>query len=129
MSLTARDLVAEARRLITEIEPADFARAAPWDEAVIDVREPGEFATGHLPGAINIPRGVLEFEIEAHPAIGCVTDTALADRQRPIVVYCRSGGRAALAAQSLQQLGFTDVRSIAGGIMGWTAAGLPVVAR
>lgn len=129
MSLTARDLVAEARRRIIEIEPAEFARAAAGEQTVIDVREPAEFATGHLPGAINIPRGVLEFEIEAHPAIGCVTDTALADRQRPVVVYCRSGGRAALAAQSLLQLGFTDVRSIAGGIMGWTAAGLPVVAR
>jgi rhodanese-related sulfurtransferase len=129
MPLTAPDLVAEARRQILEIAPTDFARTAPWNATVIDVREPAEFATGHLPGAINIPRGVLEFEIEAHPALGGVTDAALADRQRAIVVYCRSGGRAALATQSLQQLGFTAVRSIAGGIMGWTAAGLPVVAR
>lgn len=129
MTLTAKDLIADARRRIVEIEPAAFVNAAPENAVLLDVREPGEFATGHLPGAINIPRGVLEFEIEAHPAVGCVTDPAVADRQRPVVVYCRSGGRAALAAQSLMQLGFTDVRSIAGGIMGWTAAGLTVVSR
>lgn len=128
MPATASSLVAEARRRITEIAPAELA-GAPAHTVLIDVREPAEFATGHLPDAINVPRGVLEFEIEAHPAVGCATEPGLADRQRPIVVYCRSGGRAALAAASLQQLGFADVRSIAGGIMGWSAAGLPVVNR
>ncbi|HEU0306817.1 MAG TPA: rhodanese-like domain-containing protein [Lysobacter sp.] len=127
-ALTANSLVAEARRQISEIAPEALA-SAPADAVLIDVREPAEFATGHLPGAINVPRGVLEFEIEAHPAVGGTTEPGLADRQRPIVVYCRSGGRAALAAMSLQQLGFADVRSIAGGIMGWSAAGLPVVNR
>ena len=129
MPLTAQDLIAVARARVTEIEPVAYARN-PADTAVlIDVREPAEFATGHLPGAINVPRGVLEFEIEAHPAVGGTVEPGLADRARPIVVYCRSGGRAALAALSLQQLGFSDVRSIAGDIIGWSAAGLPVVAR
>lgn len=127
-TITARDLVAHARRHIREVAPATWAaQRAPG--ILIDVREPAEFATGHLPGAINIPRGVLEFEVEAHPALGGVTDPALADRDRPITLYCRSGGRAALAALSLQQLGFRAVQSIAGGIMGWTDAGLPVVTR
>ncbi|WP_147652566.1 rhodanese-like domain-containing protein [Vulcaniibacterium gelatinicum] len=128
MTLSVRDLVAQARSRISEVDPGAFVEAAPGD-VLIDVREPAEYAAGHLPGAINIPRGVLEFEIEAHPALGGVTDPALADRTRPITLYCRSGGRAALAAQSLQQLGFTRVRSLAGGIMAWTAAGLPVIAR
>lgn len=128
MYRNASALVAAARQQIVEVEPKTVA-ATGGDRVVIDVREPAEFATGHVPGAVNIPRGVLEFEIEAHPAVGCATDAALADRQRSIVVYCRSGGRAALAALSLQQLGFTDVRSMAGGIMAWSAAGLQVVAR
>lgn len=128
MPTTASHLVTAARQQIVEIPPTALP-ALGEGPVLIDVREPAEYATGHLAGAVNIPRGVLEFEIEAHPAVGCATDPALADRQRPIVVYCRTGGRSALAALSLQQLGFTDVRSVAGGIMGCTAAGLAVVTR
>ena len=119
MSLTASQLVDHARVRIVEIAPRAFApedaRAVP-----IDVREPAEFATGHLPGAINIPRGVLEFQVESHPA--------LAGGPRPIVLYCRGSGRAALAALSLSMLGFDEVRSLTGGIMGWAEADLPIVA-
>ncbi len=125
MSATAADLVAEARARIREVAPSAF-RAAPAAGVLIDVREPAEFATGHLAGAINIPRGVLEFQVDAHPAVANVTEPALAHRRRPVVVYCRTGGRAALAADALQRLGFTAVRSIAGGIEAWIAAGLPV---
>lgn len=127
MHRSANDLVAAARARIREVAPADYAaHPAP---VLIDVREPAEFDTGHLPGAINIPRGVLEFQVDAHPAVANVTDPALAHRERPVVVYCRTGGRAALAAVALQSLGFSDVRSIAGGITGWTEAGLPVTMR
>lgn len=127
MHRSANDLVAAARARIREVAPTDYAaHPAP---VLIDVREPAEFDTGHLPGAINIPRGVLEFQVDAHPAVANVTDPALAHRERPIVVYCRTGGRAALAAVALQSLGFSDVRSIAGGITGWTEAGLPVTMR
>ncbi|MDO4708647.1 hypothetical protein CO610_09435 [Lysobacteraceae bacterium NML95-0200] len=117
MSMTAAELVAQARLRIREISPADFHR----DNAaalLVDVREPAEFAAGHIEGAINIPRGVLEFQIGAHPAAG---------QDARIVLYCRTGGRAALAADSLQQLGFTDVHSISGGFEDWTAAKLPIV--
>lgn len=117
MPLTASQLVDHARERIVEIAPHVFA-AENAGIVLIDVREPAEFATGHLPGAINIPRGVLEFQIESHPA--------LAGPPRPIVLYCRSGGRAALAALSLSMLGFDDVRSLTGGIMGWTQADLPI---
>lgn len=128
MPSTAFDLVAEARARITEITSRDFF-AEHGDSVLIDVREPAEFSTGHIEGAINIPRGVLEFEVDAHPAVGGVSDPALAYKNRPVVIYCRSGGRAALAAQSLQSMGFSNVCSLAGGIAAWTASGLPLSAR
>lgn len=127
MTKTAADLVAEARTEILEIAPNEVARH--HHRVLIDVREPAEFATGHIEGAINIPRGVLEFEVVADPAVANVSDPALSHKEQTIVVYCRTGGRAALAVQSLQRLGFRDVSSIAGGISGWIEAGLPVSAR
>lgn len=117
MTLSPPDLVSAARREIVEIEANTCPDFGDW--LVIDVREPAEFATGHLPGAINIPRGVLEFEVGRHVPADLGLDCRIA-------VYCRSGARAALAVQSLHRLGFSHVRSIAGGIMGWTAAGKPV---
>lgn len=127
-SITASDLVAEARAAIRETSPSGF-HAAPGDAVVIDVREPAEFETGHIPGSINIPRGVLEFQVDAHPAVANVSDPALSHKERPIVVVCRTGGRAALSAVNLQRLGFADVRSIAGGVLAWGEAGLPLVVR
>ena len=126
--ITAADLVTEARARIREVMSADFSRQQ-GSAIVIDVREPSEFETGHIPGSINIPRGVLEFQVDAHPAVANVSDPALSHKERPIVVVCRTGGRAALAALSLQRLGFVDVRSIAGGVMAWGEAGLPLVVR
>ena len=126
--ITAADLVTEARARIREVMSADFS-TQQGSAIVIDVREPSEFETGHIPGSINIPRGVLEFQVDAHPAVANVSDPALSHKERPIVVVCRTGGRAALAALSLQRLGFADVRSIAGGVMAWGEAGLPLVVR
>ena len=128
MSLTASDLVAAARQRILEVTPRQF-HDDPGNALVIDVREPAEFASGHLPGAVNIPRGVLEFQVDAHPAVADTTDPALSHRDRPIVVYCLSGGRAALSADNLRRMGFSGVRSIAGGLNAWREAGLPVVSR
>lgn len=126
--LTAADLVTEARARIREVVPADFA-AATGDAVLIDVREPAEFETGHIPSSINIPRGVLEFQVDAHPAVARVSDPALSHKSQPLVLVCRTGGRAALAADALQRMGFSDVRSIAGGVTGWAEAGLPLVVR
>ena len=128
MTKTAADLVAAARAQVRELAPAE-AQSQLGRCVLIDVREPAEFETGHLAGAINIPRGVLEFQVDAHPAVANATDPALAHRERPVVVYCRTGGRAALAADNLQKLGFADVRSIAGGVLAWGEAGLPLVVR
>ncbi|MBN8482809.1 MAG: sulfurtransferase [Xanthomonadales bacterium] len=125
MAITVNDLVAAARRVIREVAPASLVDAGSRP-VLIDVREPHEYAAGHLPGAINLPRGVLEFQVDAHPAMACATSPALAERSRPLVVYCLTGGRSALAAESLQRLGFTEVESLAGGFAAWRDAGLPV---
>ena len=129
MKLSVAELVLNARARIQEIAGAELPRWREAGAALIDVREPAEYATGHIEGAINIPRGVLEFAVQATPALDNVTDPALALRDRPIVLYCRSGGRAALAADSLQQMGFTRVVSLAGGIGAWREAGGAVIMR
>ncbi|MDR2012797.1 MAG: sulfurtransferase [Rhodanobacter sp.] len=123
---TAKDLVASARSRIHELSPAELRAWDAHDFTLIDVREAEEYAAGYLPGAINLPRGVLEFRIETLPALVDAANPACADRARPLVVYCLSGGRSALAADSLQQLGFGKVHSLAGGFEAWRAAGLPV---
>ena len=83
---------------------------------LVDVREPGEGAAGHLPGATLLPRGVLEGKIEA----------LAPDPDQPIVLYCGSGGRSALAAESLKRMGYGRVLSLAGGFAAWRDAGLPI---
>lgn len=115
MALTAMDLVAAAKRQIREIEPAQ-ASALIGKTLILDVREPSEYAAGCLPGAINIPRGVLEFKIHGHPAFQHQQDAE-------ILVYCLTGGRSALAAETLQKLGYANPLSLAGGFKAWQEAG------
>jgi rhodanese-related sulfurtransferase len=86
---------------------------------LLDVREADEYAAGHLPGAIHASRGMLEFKLSNTPA--------LTPRDLNIVLYCKTSGRAALAACALQDMGYLNVRSIAGGFDAWAAAGKPVV--
>lgn len=117
MAMTAMDLVASAKHTITEID-ASQAQAKLGAAPLIDVREPEEYAAGCLPGAVNIPRGVLEFRIDGHPQIQ-------GRRDGEVILYCQSGGRSALAAEALGKLGFTRVVSLAGGYKGWSDAGLP----
>ena len=128
MTKTAADLVAAARAQVRELAPAQ-AQSQLGRCVLIDVREPAEFASGHIRGAANIPRGVLEFQVDAHPAVANVVDPALSHKEQPVLVYCRTGGRAALAACALQELGFTNVCSIEGGITAWIDAGLPLDAH
>ena len=123
---TVQDMVAEAKARIREIDPDELRAMQSRGVPVIDVREPGEFAEGHIPGAVNIPRGVLEFEVDGHPAVNCMRDPALGHRDQPVIVSCRSGARSAMAAEALRQLGFAEPLSLAGGFVGWAGAGLPV---
>jgi rhodanese-related sulfurtransferase len=126
LSMTAHDLIIAARQQIREVDAQQLFAALERGLPVIDVREPEEFEDGHIPGAVNIPRGLLEFEVDGHPAVNDRTDPALSHRERPVVLYCLSGGRSALAAEALKRLGFVDPMSLAGGILGWEDDGHPV---
>ena len=116
---SAHDLVTEAKARIREID-LDAADAAIRDaDLLLDVREADEYHAGHVPGAVNIPRGLLEFKFSATPE--------LSSRDLKIVLYCKTSGRAALAACALHDMGYLDVQSIAGGFDAWSAAGKAVV--
>lgn len=117
--MTPQQLVAESKAQIREVDVAEAARLLNEGVLCLDVRETGEHATECLPDAINIPRGLLEFRVGEHPA--------LTDKSRTLLVYCKTGGRSALAAFSLQRLGYRNVISIAGGIEAWRNRGLPVL--
>ncbi len=119
MSMTPPQLVAEAMAQIQQIDILTTSTYLASGGAVIDVREPGEYQAGHLPNAVNIPRGVLEFKIG--------DNATLANKDLPIVLYCKTGGRAALAAVNLQRMGYQQVRSLSGGFDGWVSGGQQVV--
>ena len=118
MSKSSHDLVIEAKGLIQEVS-LEGARQLIQDGAVVlDVREPEEFSAGHVPGAVNIPRGLLEFKLASVPQLNAPN--------RPILVYCKTSGRAALATAVMQVMGVTCAVSLAGGFDAWAGAGLPV---
>lgn len=116
---SAHDLVEQARTGIQEISMSEAESAIQAADVLIDVREPDEFREGHIEGALNIPRGVLEFKLNGAPELSA--------RDLHIVLYCKTSGRAALAAASLQEMGYLSVKSIAGGFDAWVAAGKPAI--
>lgn len=116
MPLTAQDLVMQAKAHIQECSANEAAERINNGALALDVREPQEFMQGHVPNAIDVPRGVLEFRVAAHPQ--------LQNQEQEIVVYCQAGGRGALATQTLQQMGFTNVINMMGGYAAWVEAGL-----
>ncbi|RYJ61570.1 rhodanese-like domain-containing protein [Pseudomonas songnenensis] len=116
---SAHDLVEQARTKIQEISMSEAESALQAADVLIDVREPDEFREGHIEGALNIPRGVLEFKLSGAPELSA--------RDLHIVLYCKTSGRAALAAASLQEMGYLSVKSIAGGFDAWVAAGKPAI--
>ncbi len=116
---TAHDLVAAAKQGISEVDVEQAEAAIQAADLLIDVREADEYHSGHLSGAINIPRGLLEFKFS--------NDEALNSRDLNIVLYCKNSGRAALSAKSLAEMGYFHVQSITGGIEAWQAANKPVV--
>ena len=116
------DFAAEARKRVKEIttEEASAMMAASGDLLVLDVREPGEVREGHLPNAVNVPRGLLEAKADLEFPH---RDPNLADRHQPVIVYCASGVRSLLASATLQEMGFTRVSSMAGGFTAWKSEG------
>lgn len=116
---SAHDLVTEAKARIHEID-LDTAEASIREaDVLLDVREADEFHAGHIPGAVNIPRGLLEFKLSSTPELSA--------RDLKIVLYCKTSGRAALAACALHDMGYLQVQSIEGGFDAWSAAGKTVV--
>jgi len=112
-------LVEETKKHIKETNVREVKRKLDAGEKfhLIDCREESEWARGHLPGAVHLGRGIMERDIEK----------AIPDIQAPIVIYCGGGFRSALAAESVQKMGYKNVLSMDGGWRGWTEAGLPTV--
>jgi rhodanese-related sulfurtransferase len=121
---SVRDLVARTRAQVKIIDMAAFKSALDKRESglIVDVREPQEYSGGHIPGAINIPRGLIELGIWSHVGFPDATDL-----NRKITLYCGSGVRCILAAKSLQDLGFTGVVAVDMRIADWAKAGYPLV--
>jgi rhodanese-related sulfurtransferase len=113
-------LVADAKKHITEISPQEAAAKSESGEAVIvDVREKDEWDEEHIPIATHLSRGTIELDIEEK----------VPDLNTLIICHCGGGGRSALAADSLQKMGYKNVRSMAGGLKAWKAAGLPTTTK
>jgi rhodanese-related sulfurtransferase len=115
------DFVDAALQVVDVMEPEEALRilGAPDREGwqFVDVREPDEYAAGHIPGARSYPRGFLEVKADlVHPK----RDAWLEDRRRPLILYCGGGHRSVLAAQTLQEMGFSRVVSLREGWAGWT---------
>ena len=112
---TFRDLLSAAKAEITEITPETAAGRLADGYLVLDVREPDEYAEGAIPGAIHIPRGHLEAQIE----------NRIPDKTTPVVVYCAGGVRSAFAARTMGELGYSTVESMEGGYGRWKDEGRP----
>jgi molybdopterin/thiamine biosynthesis adenylyltransferase/rhodanese-related sulfurtransferase len=112
-----RELLQQTRSEISEIDATHAReRIESGEPVVLDVREQDEWDEGHIPGAVHIPRGHLESRIER----------LAPDAARPVVVYCSQGNRSVFAAKTLEELGYEDVVSLAGGFTDWKRNGFPV---
>ncbi len=108
-------MLTEVKSMITEVSVTTASKLLAEGQLVLlDVREESEFAAGHIDHALLLPRGVLEFKLAQVPE--------LADKSKAVLVYCRTGGRSAMAAQTLQQFGYNNVLSMAGGFEAWQQA-------
>lgn len=115
---TAHDLVVAAKANVKEVSLDQAQEAILESDFLIDVRETEEYLMGHIPGALHISRGMLEFKMSADPALEA--------RDNKIVLYCKTSGRAALCASALHEMGYVNVLSLAGGMDAWQNSGKPV---
>jgi adenylyltransferase/sulfurtransferase len=113
---TFKELIRQVKAQIREVSVEEAQAALGRGAAVVDVREADEWAQGHVPGALFVPRGFLEQRVEER----------LPDKSREVLLYCAGGTRSAFAAKTLLELGYSNVASIAGGIGRWKEAGLPL---
>jgi len=115
MGCTAADEGANGKPAVQEISQQNLLSNPPQGALILDVRTPGEYSQGHVPNAVNISHNELASRLsELH-----------SPSDRPIVVYCKSGGRARMAAKVLRHAGYTDILHLSGDMDGWKAAGLP----
>ena len=116
--------VMAARKTVKTVDIKGYLAVVkdPKGAMILDVREPAEFAAGHVPGAVNIPRGVLEFKIYKELGYPKKVDTS-----RKIYVQCQTGGRASLAAASLKKIGFKNPIAVVVNMGDWAKAGNPWV--
>jgi len=122
---SAKGLVASAKAGIREVRPDEVDGLVAQGAVLLDVREREELvAEGIIPGAVHAPRGTLEWSVDPTSPrfIGTLDPT------RPVVLYCRSGNRSALAAQQLEKMGYGQASSLQGGLLRWKAEGRPVAA-
>jgi rhodanese-related sulfurtransferase len=128
MSLSLMDMVKTARADVREVAPADANAALERGEIklVVDVRERDEFEEAHLPGAVNVPRGLLE--IRADPGSPARDPGLSSDPSARILVYCTKApsARSVLAAHTLISMGYDHVEALEGGLNAWAEASLPV---
>ena len=117
MAKSYQELVAEAKQQITSTTPENLKSRLDGGEqpVIIDVREPDEWKAGTLPGAHTVPRGVLESTVDNQ-----------VPRDATVVLYCGGGGRSALAARNLKEMGFSKVENLEEGFAGWARRGFPL---
>lgn len=115
--LSGREMVAAAKTEIIEVLIDDLMRVLSEgkDVVILDVREPAEVEKGMVPMAVHVPRGLLEFRV----------GSAVPEAVTTVYVYCKSGGRSALATKTLEDMGYLNVYSVAGGFDAWKKAGYP----
>lgn len=116
--------VGAAKKQIKTIKLEEFRALLDQGKAglIVDVRQEDEFADGHVPGAVNVPRGLIEFRIWGEVGFPNATDMG-----KQMTLYCKTGGRCALATKTLQDLGFTHVTSVDMMFDAWVKGGHPVV--
>jgi phage shock protein E len=116
-ALTKEDLVRQAKETVAQVSVEEANALLDKGEVLfIDCREENEFKGGHIPGSLHLPRGLLEFKIAEK----------VPDKNTEIIIYCRTGGRGNLSAQTLNTMGYTNVRQMEGGWKAWSSAGYPV---
>jgi molybdopterin/thiamine biosynthesis adenylyltransferase/rhodanese-related sulfurtransferase len=114
---TYRELLQQVKAEISEVTAPEAKDLVGDGTLFVDIRERDEWEEGNIPGAVHIPRGFLESRIDA----------AAPERDKPIVVYCQSGARSAFGAKTLQELGYENVTSLAGGYTDWKRNGYEIV--
>jgi sulfur-carrier protein adenylyltransferase/sulfurtransferase len=117
MAKSYKEIMAEARKAVPELSPAEVKERLDRGETpvLLDVREKEEYRDGHIAGALSLPRGFLEIRVEE----------SVPDRSTPIIAYCAGGTRSLIAGRTLREMGYQNVISMSGGFTGWKNAGLP----